>query len=78
MANIEFGDLIQLNHLLKVKNTRYPLAYKDGTTACIEPPGACCLTPAMTRDAFSCIRDFYGERGMCVHFSQDGLTFTLE
>ena len=34
MANIEFGDLIQLNHLLKVKNTRYHLAYKDGTTAC--------------------------------------------
>lgn len=46
--------------------------------ASIEPPGACRLTPAMTRDAFASARDFYGERGMCVHFSQDGLTFTLE
>ena len=78
IATLEFGGLLPRNDRLKVKNTRSPLAYKDGTSACIEPPGACCLTPAMTRDAFSCIRDFYGERGMCVHFSQDGLTFTLE
>ena len=41
---IDFADIVLLNAELKKRNTRYHVTYKDENTACIEPPGECCLT----------------------------------
>ena len=78
MESLDFGDLAALNHLLAEKGTRYHIAYKNHRTACLEPPGACCLTEAMTQTALDTIRRYYRERGLAVRFSEDGLYFSLE
>lgn len=54
------------------------MSYKDGSTACLEPPGACCQTGEREREAMDCIRDYYRRKGNSVSFSTDGLYFQVE
>lgn len=56
---IEYTDFVLLNAELKQKNTRYHLSYKDETTVCIEPPGACSLTEDRKANALRCIKEYY-------------------
>lgn len=78
MVNIDYGDLVRLNRLLWEKGTGYHLAFRDSTTACLEPPGSCCLTPKKTQDALGCIQAYYQDKGLEVRWGEDGLYLTLE
>ena len=75
---IDYTDIILLNAELSKRNTRYHLHYKNENTVCIEPPGECCLTDDMTRGTKNCIEEYYREKNMSVHFSDDGLYFYLD
>ena len=83
---IDFADIVLLNAELKKRNTRYHVTYKDENTAtykdentaCIEPPGECCLTDDLKTHAMECIRDYYRQKGVRVHFSEDELYFTCD
>ena len=75
---IEYADLVYLNRELKKRGTRYHIAYKNEDTACLEPPGECCLTEKREEDAWDCIREYYRRKHAAVRFSGDGLYFSLE
>ena len=53
---------------LRKTRTRYHVTYKDENTACIEPPGECCLTDELKTRAMECIRDYYWQKGVRVCF----------
>ena len=48
-VTIEFKDIVLLNDELRKQHTRYRIVYKNENTACIEPPGECCLTENMKK-----------------------------
>ena len=73
---IDYADIVLLNAELKRRDTRYRVSYKDDKTVCIEPPGECCLTDDRKINAVKCIEDYYGQKNVAVHFSEDGLYFT--
>lgn len=75
---IDYADIVLLNALLKRRDTRYHVSYKDENTVCIEPPGECCLTDDRRTRAMECIADYYGQKNIEVHFSEDGLYFTCD
>ncbi len=75
---IEYTDLVLLNAELRRRNTRYHVSRKDENTACIEPPGECCLTDDLKRKALDCIKEYYNMKSISVHFSEDALYFTCE
>lgn len=77
MADIEYADLVLLNGELGQGDSRYHVRYKDGTTACLEPPGECCQTAARRQEALDCIRDYYRRKRLFPSFSEDGLYFSL-
>lgn len=70
-----FGDIALLNHLLEEWGTRYQVRWKDCFTACLEPPGECCFTPELQREALGLVERFYREKGLAVVFSPDKLFF---
>ena len=74
--NIDDADIVLLNDELKRRDTRYHVSYKDEKTACIEPPGECCLADDRKINARKCIENYYGQKNIEVHFSEDGLYFT--
>lgn len=76
-VEIDYQDLILLNTRLREEDIRYRVTYKNTTTACLEPPGACCCTPERQAGAYRVIRDYYQSKGVQVTFSEDGLYFTL-
>ena len=75
---IDFADIVLINSELKKQDTRYHVTYKDENTACINPPGECCLTDDRKAAAMDCIRDYYRKKGVEVHFSENELYFTCE
>ena len=75
---IDFAAIVLLNAELKKRNTRYHVTYKDENTACIEPPGECCLTDDLKTRAMECIRDYYRQKGARVCFFEDELYFSCE
>ena len=75
---IDFADIVLLNAELKKRNTCYHVTYKDENTACIEPPGECCLTDELKTRAMECIRDYYWQKGVRVYFFEDELYFSCE
>ena len=75
---IDFADIVLLNAELKKRNTRYHVTYKDENTACIEPPGECCLTDELKTRAMECIRDYYWQKGVRVCFFEGELYFSCE
>ena len=64
---IDYADIVLLNALLKRRDTRYHVSYKDENTVCIEPPGECCLTDDRKMNARKCIEDYYGQKNIEVH-----------
>lgn len=76
-VEIDYQDLILLNTRLREENIRYRVSYKNPTTACLEPPGACCCTPERQEGAYRLIHDYYLSKGIQVTFSEDGLYFIL-
>lgn len=76
-VDIDYQDLVLLNTRLREEDIRYRVTYKNPTTACLEPPGACCCTPERQEGAYRVIRDYYQSKGIQVTFSQDGLYFIL-
>ncbi|MGN8968296.1 RDAC family protein [Intestinimonas sp. HCP28S3_D6] len=75
--DIDYQDLILLNNQLREEGIRYHVTYKDHTTACLEPPGACCCTPEQKEGALRVICDYYRRKGIRVTFSGDDLYFIL-
>lgn len=75
---IEFSDIVLINHELKQRNTRYHIAIKDENTACIEPPGECCLTEDNRKMTEECIRQYYNGKNAEVVFSDDFLYFHIK
>ncbi|HJD23336.1 MAG TPA: hypothetical protein H9694_04235 [Firmicutes bacterium] len=75
---IEFSDIVLLNAELKKYKSRYHIKYINEKTACIEPPGECCLTENMKRQTKQCIERYYTEKNAEVVFSDDFLYFHLE
>ena len=75
---IEFKDIVLLNDELRKQHTRYRIVYKNENTACIEPPGECCLTDNMKKKTKECIREYYGRKNARVFFSEDFLYFHVE
>ena len=75
--DIDYQDLVLLNTRLREEDIRYRVTYKNPSTACLEPPGACCCTPERQEGAYRVIRDYYQSKGIQVTFSQDGLYFIL-
>ena len=69
MIPLSFGDIALLNHLLEERGTRYQVRWKDCFTACLEPPGECCFTPELQREALGLVERFYRE----LFFSVKGL-----
>lgn len=63
---------------LRKTRIRYHVTYKDENTACIEPPGECCLTDELKTRAMECIRDYYWQKGVRVYFFEDELYFSCE
>ena len=41
---IAYQDIVLLNAELRARNLRYRVSWQDASTACVEPPGECCLT----------------------------------
>ena len=76
-VDIDYQDLILLNTQLREEDIRYRVTYKDHTTACLEPPGACCCTPEQKEGALRVIRDYYRHKGIQVSFSGEDLYFRL-
>ena len=64
MIPLSFGDIALLNHLLEERGTRYQVRWKDSFTACLEPPGECCFTPELQREALGLVERFYREKGL--------------
>ena len=58
-GEIDFADIALLNAELKQRGLRYHIYYKDEHTACLEPPGACCLTEDLKQNTMQCIREYY-------------------
>lgn len=75
---IDYADIVRLNAQLKESGLRYRVHYKNENTACLEPPGECCLTEDLTTKTKQCIQDYYRQKGIAVHFSEDGLFFTSQ
>ncbi len=75
---IEYADLVLLNAELKKKNTRYHVSYKNEYTACIEPPGECCMTDELKQNALNCIKEYYKKQNITVRFSKDQTYFICE
>lgn len=75
--DIQYQDLIEINASLRQHHIRYRVRYKNESTACLEPPGACCCTPEQQRGAFRLIGEYYHSRGIQVIFSEDSLYFSL-
>lgn len=75
---IGYADIVRLNAQLKEAGLRYRVRYKNENTACLEPPGECCLTEDLTAKTKRCIQDYYRQKGMAVQFSPDGLFFTCK
>ena len=75
---ILYQDLININGSFQQQDIRYHVRYKNESTACLEPPGACCCTPELQKRAFQLIEDYYHSRGMQVIFSDDCLHFSLK
>ena len=61
--DIDYQDLVLLNTRLREEDIRYRVTYKNPTTACLEPPGACCCTPERQEGAYRVIRDYYQSKG---------------
>ena len=78
MIPLSFGDIALLNHLLEERGTRYQVRWKDSFTACLEPPGECCFTPELQREALGLVERFYREKGLAVVFSPDKLFFSVK
>ena len=74
--SLNYADIVLLNSELQKQGTRYRISWKNEETACIQPPGECCLTAERNEKALRCIQDFYARKGIAVRFSQDGLYFT--
>lgn len=74
---IEYQDLVLLNAGMKERGIRYHVRYKNRQVACLEPPGACCLTQEQTDRATAWVREYYREKGKGVVFSPDLLYFSL-
>ena len=72
---IEFADLVLLNDELKKLNSRYHIDYKNETTACIEPPGECCLTQDMKEQTMMCIQEYYRRQNARVIFFRGFFVF---
>lgn len=62
---------------LRKTRTRYHVTYKDENTACIEPPGECCLTDELKTRAMECIRDYYWQKGVRVCFFKMNCIFRV-
>lgn len=75
---IDYADIVLLNDELKRRDTRYHIAYKNEQTACLEPPGECCLTNERETTARECVKEYYRKKNVSVQFSGDGLYFTCE
>lgn len=75
---IAFEDLVLLNAELYRRGLRYRVSFQNDTTACIEPPGACCLTPALEEAAYSCIDAYFQKKGLRPVYTANRLKFTLE
>ena len=78
MIPLSFGDIALLNHLLEERGTRYQVRWKDSFNACLEPPGECCFTPELQREALGLVERFYREKGLAVVFSPDKLFFSVK
>ena len=59
---IAYQDIILLNAVLRARNLRYRVSWQDASTACIEPPGECCLTDDLRRAAKHCSMQAYALR----------------
>ena len=55
MMTIAYQDIVLLNAALRARNLRYRVSWQDASTACVEPPGECCLTDDLKRKAYACI-----------------------
>lgn len=75
-GEIDFADIALLNAELKQRGLRYHIYYKDEHTACLEPPGACCLTEDLKQNTMQCIREYYEKKHRLVHFFGGDLYFT--
>lgn len=78
MMTIAYQDIVLLNTALRARNLRYRVSWQDASTACVEPPGECCLTDELKRQAYDCIEQWFAARGARVVWSVDGLYFSLE
>lgn len=74
---IAYQDIVLLNAALRARNLRYRVSWQDASTACIEPPGECCLTDDLKRAAYACIEQWFAVRGAQVVWRADGLYFSL-
>ena len=75
---IEFKDIVLLNDELRKQHTRYRIVYKNENTACIEPPGECCLTENMKKKTEECIESIMAGKMPGYFFSEDFLYFHIE
>ena len=78
MMTIAYQDIVLLNAALRARNLRYRVSWQDASTACVEPPGECCLTDELKRQAYACIEQWFAARGARGVWSVDGLYFSLE
>ena len=72
---IKYQDIVLLNGILEESGTRFHVGYKNEETACVIPPGECCLTEEARENAEKCIQEYYESKGEEVRFSEDGYYF---
>ena len=77
IMEIQYKDIVLLNGELKKRNLRYHVRYKNSGTACIEPPGECCMTEELTKQAYDCIVQYFRSKGLDVIFSDDRYYFSV-
>ena len=53
---VKYHDIVLLNGILEESGTRFHLGYKNEETACVIPPGECCLTEEARETAIKCIQ----------------------
>lgn len=73
---IKYQDIVLLNGILEESGTRFHVGYKNEETACVIPPGECCLTEEARENAEKCIQEYYESKGEEVRFSEDGYYFS--
>lgn len=74
---IAYQDIVLLNAEMRARDLRYRVSWQDASTACVEPPGECCLTDERKRQAYACIEKWFAARGARVVWRADGQYFSL-